>query len=117
VVIFELLTWSFDCYKEVRLFLEAATLKAKELLMYLRNSSEEEWEFRRVMLPSKSSMSGRSVWSSGGSMSEKWPATFWPPKIHFHTGRLYRGQIRPSSDVLHVELPKIVFPIFMYSSV
>jgi hypothetical protein len=78
--LFELINWSLYYYGDDQYFLEESTKKARDLLLEAGASPPASWEFRRLVLPSKTSRAGRKVWSSGGEECEKWPAT-----IHFTT--------------------------------
>jgi hypothetical protein len=77
----ELANWSLEYFSEDMHFLKTATLKARDIMQEIGSGTEREWEFRRLVLPSKVALSGKSVWSSGGPLSDKWPATLKPLSV------------------------------------
>jgi hypothetical protein len=60
--VFELINWSLEYFRDVRYFLEDATVKAKELLLEAGSKMRDDWEFCRLVLPSKAST---VVWKGG----------------------------------------------------
>jgi hypothetical protein len=71
--VYELISWTTDYFQNEDYFLEASYQIALEVINEQGANTKEEKEFRRVMLPDKTSPTGSKAWNSGGPGGQKVP--------------------------------------------
>jgi hypothetical protein len=67
------MAWSDYYFSEEDCYLEATTALARELLNEQGSGSKQAREFRRMLLPDKTTTCGRKAWNSGGYYSPELP--------------------------------------------
>jgi hypothetical protein len=67
---YELIEWSLSYFEHVDSSLENSTRAARDILTDQGSGMKDEWEYKRLLLPDKTSPGGRREWKSGGGGDE-----------------------------------------------